>query len=274
MSILVKQQSRINSQLGRELNAVITILARDITIFFKSPGAIFSAFAMPIVMMGMLGGSLAQNMAGALDYDYNTFMMIGMLVNMLFMTTTMGMTSLVEDHVIDFTQEMMLSPISRYSIIIGKICGSSFSALIGALCTLLVGFSMDITLSLQQLLLVLAISPLICLAAGALSMIIMGVIKDNRTANIIVMLTTMPQMFLSGAIIPINNSSGILFYLSRLLPMTYCLDLLRAVIYAETSIYEKVVLFSPLLSLCIIMIITIIGLICGTYLFAKSEKNR
>ena len=69
MSELVMQQPKIKSKFTRELNAVIAILARDITIFFKSPGAIISSFAMPIVMMGMLGGSLAQNMVGGLNLD-------------------------------------------------------------------------------------------------------------------------------------------------------------------------------------------------------------
>jgi len=274
MSEFIMQQPKIKSKFARELNAVIAILARDITIFFKSPGAIISAFAMPIVMMGMLGGSLAQNMAGGLNFEYGPFMMVGMLVNMLFMTTIMGMTSLVEDRLTDFTQEMMISPISRYSIVLGKIFGSSFGAIVGALGTLIVGLVMGITLGLHQLLMILALSPIVCLSAGALAMSIMGLVRDNRTANIAVMLVTMPQMFLSGAIIPINNSSGALYVISRAMPMTYCLDLLRSVVYAGTPEYESVVLFNPMLSLVVIAAITIVGLVFGTFLFARSEKNR
>jgi ABC-2 type transport system permease protein len=47
------------SRLGREINAVITIAARDIILSLKSPGSIIMSFAMPLLMMGMLGGSLA-----------------------------------------------------------------------------------------------------------------------------------------------------------------------------------------------------------------------
>ena len=274
MSELAIKQPKVKSKFSREFNAIITILARDITIFFKSPGAIISSFAMPLVMMGMLGGSLAQNMAGGLNFEYGPFMMVGMLVNMLFMTTTMGMSSLVEDRLTDFTQEMMISPISRYSIVIGKIFGSSFGAIIGMIGTLIVGFAMGITLGLHQLLLILALSPLICLSAGAVAISIMGLAKDSRTANITVMLVTMPQMFLSGAIIPINNSSGILYALSRVMPMTYSLDLVRAVVYAGTPEYTSVVLFNPAISLAVIAALTLVGLVIGTFLFARSEKNR
>ena len=274
MSELAIKQPMYKSKFFHELNAVITILSRDITIFFKSPGAIISSFAMPIVMMGMLGGSLAQNMASGLNFEYGPFMMVGMLVNMLFMTTTMGMSSLVEDRMTDFTQEMMISPISRYSIVIGKIFGSSFGAIIGMIGTLIVGLIMGITLEVHQLLLILALSPLICLSAGSIAISIMGFARDSRTANIAVMLVTMPQMFLSGAIIPINNSSGVLYALSRIMPMTYSLDLVRAVVYAGTPEYENVILFNPTISLIVIAALTIAGLGIGTFLFARSEKNR
>jgi len=274
MSELVLGQFRKKSRLTRELNAIITIMARDITLFFKSPGTIIMSLAMPVVMMGMLGGSLAQNMAGGLGFNFGQFMLVGMIVNMLFMTTTMGVTSLVEDRTTDFTQEMMISPISRYSIVIGKIFGSSFGAIVGMAGTLVVGLFMGYTLSAGQLLALLALSPLMCLSAGALAMIVIGLIKSNRMANLAVMLITMPQMFLSGAIIPINNSSGILFVISRILPMTYCLDLARAVVYAGTPEYDSVVLFNPAITLTVIAAITVVCLVTGTFFFARSEKNR
>lgn len=266
--------ARKKSRLARELNAVVTIMARDVTLFFKSPMTIIMSLAMPIVMMGMLGGSLSQNMAGGLGFDYQQFMLVGMLVNMLFMTTTMGMSSLVEDHTTDFTQEMMISPVSRYGIIVGKILGSSFGAIVGMFGTIIVGLCMGITLSVGQLLLVILLSPLMCLSAGSLATIIIGVIKNSKTANIAVSLITMPQMFLSGAIIPIGNSQGILYVISRLMPMTYCLDLARAVVYAGTPQYESVVLNNPAVDLLVIVTLTVVCLVIGTFFFAKSEKNR
>ncbi len=274
MSELVLQIPRKKSKTAKEINAVITIMARDITLFFKSPMSIIMSFAMPIVMMGMLGGSLGENMAGGLNFNYGQFMMVGMLVNMLFMTTTTGMTSLVEDHFTDFTQEMMVSPASRYSIIVGKILGSSFGAIVGMLGTIIVGLFMGVTLGAGQLLLIFALSPLMCLAAGAVAMLILGFIKSNRLANLAVMLVVMPQMFLSGAIIPINHSSGILLWLSRVMPMTYCLDLTRAVVYAGTPEYDSVVLFNPIITFIAIVALTLICLVIGTFVFARSEKNR
>jgi ABC-2 type transport system permease protein len=263
-----------SSRLFRELNTVITVMAREITIYFKSPATVIMCLVMPIVMMGMIGGNLMQNMAGGLGFALGQFMLVGMLVNMLFWITTMGMTSLVDDHDIDFTQEMLVSPVSRYSLIIGKILGSAFAAIFSMAGTLIVGLVMGITLAVSKFILILALSPLICLSGGALAMIIIGLIKNKKAANLAVMLIIMPQMFLSGAIIPINHSSGALFVISRILPMTYCLDLTRAVVYAGTPEYDSVVMFNPFINCVVIVTLTILFLIIGTFFFARSEKNR
>ena len=262
------------SRLFRELNTVVTVAAREITVFLKSPGTAIMSLAMPLVMMGMIGGNLMQNMAGGLDFNFGQFMLIGMLINMLFMTTTMSMTSLVDDHDIDFNQEMLVSPVSRYSLVIGKILGGSFGAIVSMLGTLIVGLIMGITLPFGKLLMILALAPLMCLSGGALAMIFIGFIKNKKAANLAVMLITMPQMFLSGAIIPISNSSGVLLVLSRLMPMTYCLDLTRAVVYAGSPEYSSVVMFNPVVNFAAITVLTVACLIIGTFFFARSEKNR
>jgi len=81
-------------------------------------------------------------------------------------------------------------------------------------------------------------------------------------------------MFLSGVIIPISSSTGILYVLSRILPMTYCVDLGRAVAYAGTAQYSSVVLFNPAISLVVIAALTVLFLIVGTFLYVRSEKDR
>ncbi|MCL1975560.1 MAG: ABC transporter permease [Firmicutes bacterium] len=266
--------TRKTSRFFREMNTVITVMARDITVYLKSPSTAIMSLAMPIMMMGMIGGNLMQNMAGGLDFNFGSFMLVGMLINMLFMITTMGMTSLVDDHDIDFNQEMLVSPVSRYSLVIGKILGSAFGAIMGMAGTLIVGLFMGIRLPIGQFLTILALSPLMCLSGGALAMMMIGLIKNKKAANIAVMLITMPQMFLSGAIIPITNSSGVLLILNRLMPMTYCLDLTRAVIYAGTPEYNSVVMFNPAVNFAAIVSLTVVCLIIGTFFFAHSEKNR
>jgi len=105
-------------------------------------------------------------------------------------------------------------------------------------------------------------------------MLVIGLIKNRRAANLAVNIIVMPQMFLSGAIIPIGNSSGVLMVISRCLPMTYCLDLARAVVYAGSPEYDSVVMFNPAINFTAITALTVVCLIIGTMFFARSEKNR
>jgi len=62
--------------------------------------------------------------------------------------------------------------------------------------------------------------------------------------------------------------------LSRILPMTYCVDLGRAIVYAGSPQYSAVVLFNPAVSLVAIITLTVVCLIVGTYFYVRTEKNR
>jgi ABC-2 type transport system permease protein len=259
---------------AREANAVLAVAARDVTSTLKSPSGMITALLMPVLMMGMIGGTLMQNMTWGLGFDFGEFMLVGMLVSMLFMMTTMRMTSLVDDADEAYSAELLVAPVSRYAIVVGKILGSAFMAIVSCLGVLAVGAVMGITLAPWQLLVLLALAPLLCLSGGALAMIVLGTIKNNTTANAAVMLISMPQMFLAGVIIPISQSSGVLGVLSRAMPMTYCVDLGRAVVYAGRADYDAVVMFNPAVNLACIAAITVVCLVAGTWLYARSEKNR
>jgi ABC-2 type transport system permease protein len=81
-------------------------------------------------------------------------------------------------------------------------------------------------------------------------------------------------MLLSGALIPIGASTGVLGVLVRLMPATYVVDLLRAVFYQGTPVYGKVVLFNPLVDLMVALGLSIGFLVIGTLLFVRNERNR
>lgn len=274
MTTITGNRNKGNSRIFREASAVWAIICREITVAFKSPSTLVFTILMPVIMMGMVGGNLTQNMAGGLGFDFGKFMLVGMIVNMLFMVTSQGIATLVDDSEDNFSEELLIAPVSRYAIVMGKICGSMFSAIVSMSGTLIVGLFMGISLALPQLLSLLALSPFLCLPAGAIAMLFIGMIKNRKAANMAVMLVTMPQMFLSGAIIPITNSTGILWLISRILPMTYSLDLARAVLYAGTPDFDSIVLFNPVVSVGATLGITFVCLIVGTFLYARSEKNR
>jgi ABC-2 type transport system permease protein len=83
-----------------------------------------------------------------------------------------------------------------------------------------------------------------------------------------------PQMFLSGALIPVKNSTGVLSILVHLMPATYLVDLLRGIFYQGTSVYGKIVLYNPLVDLTVSIILSVIFLVSGSFLFVRGERNR
>jgi ABC-2 type transport system permease protein len=226
------------------------------------------------MFLGMFGGQLSQNMGRNMSFDFDTFMLVGMLVQGLFVIMGNGITSLVEDRRTDFTQEILVSPVSRYSIILGKIVGSAFAGYITFFFTIIVGYCIGARLNASQLLTLLAFSPLVCLAAGSLGVVCVGCIQKASTAGIVMMMLTMGQTFLSGALIPVNHSTGIMAVVSRLLPMTYCIDFMRGVFYGDLSDGTAPVLHIPLVNLLIIVVFTVIFFVAGTAGFVQSQKNR
>ncbi|MDR2842609.1 MAG: ABC transporter permease [Spirochaetaceae bacterium] len=260
------------NKMTRELNAVLTITSREFMLSIKSPSRIFMCVLWPVMMLGMFGSQLSQNMGMNMGFDFNQFMLVGMLINGLFMITMQGITSLVEDKENDFTQEILVSPISRFSIIFGKIIGASLMSYVQFITTLIVGFCIGARLGTSQLLLLLAVSPLMCLAAGSLALLCIGFIKKSVTAGFVVMMLSMGQMFLSGALIPVNHSTGVMAVLSRLLPMTYCIDFTRGVFYNNSSV--AVTMFHPAFDLVIICVSTAVFFVAGTVAFVRSETNK
>jgi ABC-2 type transport system permease protein len=264
----------MNITLAKELNAILAVAARDVTNAIKDwKTTLIMSFAYPLLFLGLLGGSIGQSFGGGLGYNYMQFALLGMLVTTLFQFTAMGMSSLVEDRANNFTQEIFVSPISRYSIVLGKIIGTSVISLFSLVAYFIIAPIFGIPLGLSDIGHILLIAPLLCLTGGALGVLICSLFNSPKSVNIGTMVVVFPQMFLAGALIPITNS-GIFAFLAHLMPMTYLVDLIRGVFYQGTPAYSQVVLFNPGLDLLVTVGFFLAFLVGGTLLFVKGERNK
>ncbi|MCL6626971.1 MAG: ABC transporter permease [Alicyclobacillus shizuokensis] len=257
-----------------EVNAAVAIAARDVVKSLKSVGSLVFSLAFPLIFVGLMGETIAQNMGAGLGYNYLQFMLIGMAVNTLFQVTIAGIMNLVEDRQNDFTQEMYVAPISRYAIIFGKILGSSCTSLFQLAGLIIIALVLGIPLGGWSFVRLLVLSPLICLSGGALGTLLVGVVHDQKTAQIGTPMVVFPQMFLSGAMIPVNHSSGVLAWLAHIMPMTYVVDLTRAVFYWGEPQYHNVVLYSPALDVAVVIAFFCVFSVLGVWLFVRAETNR
>ncbi len=257
-----------------QLNAIFTIAYRDFTKFARDKGRIIATFIFPFVFIGILGSSLQSNLSKGAGYNFLTFVFVGVLAQTLFQSTASGIISLIEDRENDFSQEIFVSPISRYTIILGKILGESSVAIAQAIGIIVFGLILQVPLNVSLLTLFIPASIVICLLGGAFGIMVLSNLKNQRAANQVFPFLILPQFFISGVFSPITHLPLPLFILSRLAPMTYAVDFMRNVYYAGHSDYSKVVLYPIYIDLLAIAAIFTVCTFVGTYLFVKNERNR
>ena len=267
-------QPGIGRRIAREVNATFAIAWREILRAVKSPLSIAFTVIFPVIFIGIMGGSISQNLGGALPYAYLPFMLIGMIANTMYQGTITGVTNLVEERENDFTAELFVAPISRYSVLLGKIVGAGIASLIALVGIIAMVFVMQIPMNFGDLLRVVALAPILALAGGALGVFFIGFVHDPKTAGAGVALLIFPQIFLSGALIPVANSTGLLSVLAKLMPMTYSIDLARNIFYAGKPEAAFTVLYPAWLDLAITAGFFLVFTIVGTYLFVRSDRNR
>lgn len=262
----------------RQLNAIITIAYRDFLKFLRDRGRIVVTFIFPLIFIGILGGSIQSNLGAQLGYNFLLFVFIGTLGQTLFQSTASGVISLIEDRENDFSQEMFVSPISRYSIIIGKILGESAVAFAQIIGLLLFGFILSLIIHLPiDILRIITILPamlVVCFAGGAFGVVVLSNLSSQKSANQVFPFLILPQFFLAGVFTPIQKLPIYLLIPSRIAPMTYAVDLIRGIYYAGTPTYAKVVLFNPLIDLLVISSMFVICITIGTFLFVRNERIR
>jgi ABC-2 type transport system permease protein len=256
------------------LNAIITIAARDVTKLFRDRFRVLANLIFPVIFVGVLGTSLQANLGGELKYNFLTFVFIGVLGQTLFQSTASGLISLIEDRQTDFAQELFISPISRYAIIVGKIIGETIVALIQILGVLIFGLLFGIPLDFHALLLLSPVFVLVSFFGGTFGILVMSNLKDQKSANQIFPFLIFPQFFLSGVFNPIKVLPPILFVASRISPMTYAVDLIRSLYYLGKPEATYTVLHPPILNFAVVIAMSLIFIFIGTYLFVKNERQR
>ncbi len=258
----------------REVNAILAIAYRDFVKFLRDRARILATFIFPFLFIGILGGSLQANLSSESGYNFLSFVFTGVLGQIMFQSTASGIISLIEDRTNDFSQELFISPVSRYNIILGKIIGETIIALTQGIGVVIFSLIIGVPLTLSQF---VSLAPAVlasCLLGGAFGVLVLSNLSSERSANQIFPFLLFPQFFLAGVFSPIKNLPVSLDLLSHLSPMRYAVDLIRGIYFAGTPEYQKIVLEKPITNFLVMLIIFLVFLTSGTYLFVKNERNR
>jgi len=248
--------------------AIYVLWLREMKRFLRAKSRIFGALAMPLFFLAFLGLGFRRMPIPGIDesVNYINFLVPGILGMSLLFSSTFGGLSVLWDKEFGFLKEIMVAPVSRVSIVLGRIAGGVTTALIQGISILLISTLMGFKVgSFLMLLVALVFMVLISITFLGLGLIFASQMKDMHGFSIVMNFVIFPLFFLSGALYPLENFPSWLRYLSYADPLTFGVDGLRRALIGYSS-------FSILFNFILITGFALLMIILGAYLFEKSES--
>lgn len=218
----------------RQLKAIYTIWIRELTKFYRERIQFASAMTTPILWLIVFGGGMGINLrTGVISSEYRAFIFPGIVGMTLLFTSMRSGISIIWDREFGFLKEILVAPISRTSIVLGKAMGGATNAIIQGTILLLLSFIVGIRLSPFDFILIMPVMLLISLGFDGFGLIIASIIDSFEGFQTIMSFIIMPTFFLSGALFPLTSAPGWLKTLSLLNPLTYGVDAIRGIVINE-----------------------------------------
>lgn len=220
-----------------ELRAVKVIWQRDLIRFADDPMRIVAWLFQPLLFLVVLGVGL-QSLAAPSSHgvDLKTFIFPGVLTISLVFSAMFTAASLVWDRELGVLREMMVAPVSRSAIIVGKcLGGTTVAATQGVIVLALAGF-VHVPYNPALILGVLGLQLLIAFTVSAFGILVAITIKQPQTFTAVMQMFVMPMYFLCGALYPIAGLPTWLGVLTRLDPLTYAVDPMRRLVFNHIDI--------------------------------------
>jgi ABC-2 type transport system permease protein len=258
----------------KELSAILVIAHRDFVKLLRDRLRLFADLTLPIGLVLLLGPALQAGFGSPGGLDVTTFVFTGVLAQTVWQSAALGVISLVSDRQEDFSQEMFVSPVSRYAIVIGKILGESLVAVPQAAAILLVGLLIGVRISPLVLVVVLPIVFAMAIFGGAFGLIVLSRMQTQRSANQVFTFVMLPQFFLAGVFAPIHDLPPALAFFSAISPMRYAVELVRNVFYGLQPDQVAPEMWPIEVNLAVSGVMFVVFIVVGTAIFVRSERNR
>jgi len=257
-----------------EASAIAAIAHRDFVKLLRDRVRLFSELAFPLVLILLLGPALQSGFGAPGGLDLTAFVFTGVLAQTIWQSAVMGLISLIADREEDFSQEIFVSPVSRYSIVAGKIIGESLVALPTGLGIVIVGLLIGVPLSPVVLIALIPLSLAVAIYGGAFGLLVLANISSQRTANQIFPFILLPQFFLAGVFNPIHDLPAPLAVLSAISPMRYAVELTRNVVYGLQPGVPAPDMTAVSINAAAMAASFLAFIAIGTVLFVRAERNR
>ena len=211
-----------------------TLWWREIVRFYRQRTRVIGVIASPLLFWLVIGsgfGTSFRSGQSAGQQHYLDYFYPGALIMIVLFTSIFTMMSVIEDRKEGFLLSVLVAPVPRSSIVLGKVLGGTTLSAIQGLIFLafapLVGVHMD----LAQFLLVVLTVFLVSFALTALGFAIAWPMDSTQAFHAIINLFLIPLWLLSGALFPLAGASGWIRILMRINPLTYGVEALRSLLY-------------------------------------------
>ncbi|MCU1485971.1 MAG: transporter [Actinomycetia bacterium] len=222
-----------------EARAVRAVWWREMIRFADDRARIVTALIQPLLFLFVLAPGLQTLSKASTDgVDLTTFMFPGVLCMAIWFSAMISAASLVMDRQLGFLREMMVAPVRRSSIVLGKcLAGTTTAGTQGVILLALAGLA-HVPYDPVLLLGIFGLQLLIAFAVTALGVMVATTVKQAPTFNSVMQLLVFPTVFLSGAMYPVSGLPDWLRLLNRLNPLTYAVDPMRRLVFDRLDVSE------------------------------------
>jgi ABC-2 type transport system permease protein len=248
-----------------EIQAIYVMWLRQMKRFIRSKSRLVSSIVQPLFFLFILGSGFRVAIFEGVG-DYLSFLAPGIIAMAILFSSMFTGISVLWDKQFGFLQEVLVAPISRISIIIGRTLGGATVALIQGFIILGITLLLGVQISgLIGLIFTLLFMILIAFTAVGIGLVIASKIEDFQGFQLIMSLLIMPLLFLSSAFFPITSNPA-MKTIAFFNPLFYMVDGLRGSLIVNVETVNP-----PLLNLIVVIVICIFMMSLGSYLFGKTE---
>jgi ABC-2 type transport system permease protein len=223
-----------------EMRAVKIICHRELIRFVTNRAQTIMALIQPLLFLFVLGSGLESLSAASTDgVDLKTFIFPGILGMVVLFSAIFSAASLVWDRELGFLWEMMVAPVSRSSILIGKCLGGAIIAASQGVLVLALAGLVDVPYDPVLIVGLLGMMLLLAFTVTAFGLLVAVNIKQAQTFTSVMQMFVMPMFFVSGAFYPVSGLPTWLGVLNRIDPLTYAVDPMRRLVFHHLDISES-----------------------------------
>ncbi len=251
-----------------EFNAIYVIVAREFKKFVRERSRLVSAIARPLVWLFLVGAGMSRLVPPVDGVSYMQFIFPGILGMTILFSAMFSSISIIWDKEFGFMKEILVAPVSRLSIVIGKALSGSIISTIQAVIVLLLFPLLGLKLGAADIIGAVIICVLVSFSVSAFGIVIATFYESYESFSAIMNFIIMPMFFLSGAMYPIKLLPEALRFAAKLNPLTYGVDALKHVIspLAHGPMSPD---FSIVTDLAVIVALSVIFVFAGAKAFER-----